>query len=272
MGGKSDFYLSKWYLDFIGPDGETFIFYAATLRWHGFEIRYTSKIEHKPGQATFEKSRFRNVQMPILENDLIRWSDPEFAADGLWRSLSEPIRARLFESQDGYLDWNCYQVNSEVELIFEGRKLKGDGYVEQLISTIFPWHLPMDELRWGRYGSYQNQLVWIEWKEKQNRQWLWMNNLPVIDGRISDNLIEMPHQDSKLLLKKVATLESEKKISSLISKISRFIPGIGNWIPLHFLVADEHKWISKGQIFQNNQLMDEGMAIHEYVDFRKSKQ
>lgn len=265
---KGAFYLNKWYLDYIDPSGEMMIFYAAELHWHTWKIRYTSRIHQSPGQATQEKSRFRNVTMPEFHNQYISWSDPYFEVEGIWKSLADPIQTRLFETPDGYMDWNCYQTKSDVQLVFQGRKLHGTGYVEQLQATIPPWQLPMSELRWGRFGSNHHHLVWIAWQHEQSRLWVWMDNDPVQVAHITDDLIELPHNKMNLQLTKIATIESEKKIASVISKISRFIPGIKKWIPLHYLTADEHKWISRGQLFHDNKLIEEGMAIHEYVDFR----
>jgi hypothetical protein len=39
-------------------------------------------------------------------------------------------------------------------------------------------------------------------------------------------------------------------------------------MPLNFLMADEYKWLSKGQLQANNKTLSNGMAIHELVNFK----
>ena len=63
-------------------------------------------------------------------------------------------------------------------------------------------------------------------------------------------------------------LESEKKISSLVQKLIRYIPGINKLIPVNFLMADEFKWLSKCDFQGDNNTYSHGMSIHELVNFK----
>lgn len=69
------------------------------------------------------------------------------------------IQARIFDSEEGHLDWKCYQPASKVKLKIKDQVLEGSGYAKQLIITIPPWEIPMNELRWGRFGSGENKMV-----------------------------------------------------------------------------------------------------------------
>jgi hypothetical protein len=126
----------------------------------------------------------------------------------------------------------------------------------------------MDELRWGRYGSSENQMVWIELREEDKKQWLWLNGEKMEICIIEDDHISIPEKDIILKLDKGVILESEKKISAVAEKLLHYIPGFNKVMPLKFLMADEFKWLSKGQLQTNGKTISTGMAIHEFVNFK----
>ena len=262
------FHLDKWFLDFTGENGEVMIFYASKLTWHGWSASYTSWLHYDAASGVRLKSRFRNVQIPQKKDDLITWSDTKFGVSGTWKSLANMIQERIFDSEEGFLDWKCYQPYSKVQLKMNDRVLEGSGYAEQLILTIPPWKIPMDELRWGRFGSFENNMVWIELREKENRQWLWLNGEKIENCIIEDEFISMPDKDMVLNLDRGIVLEAEKKIFSVVEKIIRYIPGFKKVMPINFLMADEFKWLSKGELKSHNTILSSGMAIHELVKFK----
>jgi hypothetical protein len=264
-GGK--FRLTKWFLDFVGDQGESMIFYAAKLNWYGWAIAYTSWLNYNRVSGVQLKSRFHHVQIPQIRNHAITWQDDRFGVSGTWEPLAEKIEARIFDSREGILDWTCFQPASKVQLTINGKTLNGRGYVEQLHLTVPPWRIPMDELRWGRFGSDENNLVWIELREKECRKWLWLNGEKIENCSIEDDRISMPGHNLVLNLDRGVVLESEKKIFNLVHKMVRYMPGAGKFIPLNFLMADEYKWLSRGDVHRNDCLCANGMAIHERVTF-----
>jgi hypothetical protein len=266
-----NFHLEKWFLDFVGESGETMIFYAAKLKWHGWPASYTSWLRYDVVSGVSLKSRFRDIQMPQIKDERITWSDSKFDVSGTWNSKSKMIQARLFDSEDGFLDWNCYQPSSKVKLKIGGNLLEGNGYAEQLILTAPPWKIPMDELRWGRFGSAENNMVWIELREKEAQQWLWLNGEKIENCTIEDDRILLNDLDLALNLDRGVVLESEKKIFSVVDKLIRYIPGFNKVMPLSFLMADEFKWLSKGLLQLHVEPIDSGMAIHELVNFKAKK-
>jgi len=185
------FHLSKWFLDFTGDHGEAMIFYAAKLRWYGITIGYTSWLKYDPDSGVKLKSRFSQVKMPVLNDGIITWKDPGFRISGTWKSEASMIQARLFESPEGYLDWKCYQPASKVDLLINNERIAGEGYAEQLILTAPPWKIPMDELRWGRFVSENNKIVWIELRRTEKKQWLWLNGEKIGNCCIEDGKIEI---------------------------------------------------------------------------------
>ena len=263
-----NFHLNKWFLDFTGENGAAMIFYAAKLTWHGWTVSYTSWLRYDASSGLNTKTRFRHVELPQVKDNLLTWSDSEFGVSGTWESLAKMIQTRIFDSDEGYLDWKCFQPASKVQLEINGIVLNGSGYAEQLILTVPPWKIPMDELRWGRFGSGESNLVWIELREKVKQQWLWLNGVKIENCIIEDDHLSMPEKELVLNLDRGVLLESDKKIFSVVEKLIRYIPGFNKVIPLKFLMADEYKWLSKGQLQTAGKTLASGMAIHELVNFK----
>ena len=265
-GGK--FHLNKWFLDFVGASGEAMIFYSAKLTWHGLSTSYTSWLRYDAASGVSLKSRFRNVQIPRIKDNTITWNDTKFGVSGTWISSAKMVQTRIFDSEEGFLEWKCYQPASQVQLSINNNALEGRGYAEQLILTVPPWRIPMDELRWGRFGSDENNMVWIELRKKDKRQWLWLNGEKIDNCIIEDDHISLPGKGLVLNLDRGVQLESEKKIFSVVEKLVSYIPGFNKVMPVHFLMADEFKWLSKGQLQAHGKDIATGMAIHELVNFK----
>ena len=266
-----DFQLDKWFLDFTTEDGQAAIFYAAKLKWRGLTVPFTSWLNCSSSGQITNHSRFYHVNMPEIFGEKIYWADSNFKLAGTWTASRSPLHARLFESPEGWLHWNCHQPASNVQLKMNGQFTQGSGYAEQLIMTLPAWKIPMDELRWGRFVSQAYNMVWIELKEKQKQQWVWLNGEPIDNCEIDDHQIILPAKKLTLLLDQKVVLESEKKIQSVVEKIIRYIPGFNQVVPLHFLMADEHKWLSNGQLQQHGKTIATGMSIHELVYFKPER-
>lgn len=264
---KSNIHLNKWYLDFHGNNGETAICYAAKLTWHGFTVNYSSFIHKLPGEEVTTKTHFRNAQLPLKKENVITWQDDKLQVEGTWEAAAKPIESRLYDSENGYLDWKCFQPASRVDLNLNGRILKGNGYAEQLILTTYPWHIPMNHLRWGRFHTQDDAMVWIEIREKDKKQWLWLNGKNIPNCNIEDHEISSKEENFILKLDRQGILESEKKIYQVVEKLLKFLPGFNKIMPVKFLMADNHKWLSKGEFKKANSEITEGTAIHEWVNF-----
>jgi len=264
---KKEFYLNKWFLDFVSESGETLIFYAAELTWKKFKVPYTSWLHYNKSSGIKQGARFRNLNFPEINETSINWKDKKFEISGKWEALSVPLNAKLFDSDEGFLDWNCLQPIANVEIEFKGKIYKGYGYVENLKLTVAPWKIPMQELRWGRFLSTEFQIVWIEIKDVSKQQWLWINGERIDNVVIDDNYLAISSKNIRLEMDRAVVLESGKKIMEVVKDIINFIPGFNKAMPIKFLTADENKWLSHGKLFQNNELVADGWAIHEYVNF-----
>ena len=220
-----------------------------------------------PGEEIKVSSHFRNVQLPLRKDEVITWADDNLEVKGNWKATLNPIECRIFDSEKGYLDWYCFQPRSDVELRINNRNLKGNGYAEQLILTALPWHIPMNELRWGRFHSLHETMVWIELRKEDRKHWFWLNGESILDGTIEDDQVLSSKKNFLLKLDRKVVLESEKKIYKVVEKLLHYLPGIKKVMPLKFLMADNHKWLSKGEFQKNNSGIYHGLAIHERVDF-----
>lgn len=265
-------HIDKWYLDFIGENGETMIFYAANLSWHGITVPYTSWIRFQPHSGLHRKTRFHHVTMPELNSDKIKWKDLKNHVSGTWNLDGTPLFSRLYESSSGYLDWNCLQPRSQVYLEINGRGMSGMGYAEQLISTVPPWKIPIQELRWGRFGSRDAYAVWIEIKGEEKLQWTYLNGKRIDKAKVNENQISFPKKSVIINLDRSESLESEKTIFKVAEKLVKYIPGFNKVIPVHFLMADNNKWLSNAQLRTLEGKIIDGVAIHELVDFKLNKE
>jgi len=263
----SNFHLNKWFLDFIGNNGETMIFYSAILSWKGFAVHYASWIHYSPKNGVKVKSHFINTQTPKIKGNEITWQDDKFKVSGVWKSTTNQLKSRIFDSEEGYLDWNCFQPASIVKLIINGNVIEGKGYAEQLILTTYPWHIPMNDLRWGRFHSVNDTLVWIELQKENKKQWVWLNGEKITDCKINDDHISITEKKIMLKLDCDIALESEKKIFHVVEKLLRHLPGFNKLMPYQFLMAKNHKWLSNGELQKNDNTIINGKAIHEWVNF-----
>ena len=200
---------------------------------------------------------------------MISWKDSTLKVKGNWQANSLQLKAELYASTEGCLQWNCFQPSSIVKVKFNNTELHGRGYVEQLLMTVEPWKIPMNELRWGRFVSDKDYLVWIEIKSDDLKQWVWYNGEKINDAGITENEITLLSKNIQLKLSNRQVIESENKISQVVKKLLRYIPGFNRLIPLNFLSSREYKWVSNGILYIDGLPASEGWTIHELVDFKK---
>lgn len=265
---KGHFYLDKWFLDLVTNDGDAFIFYTAKMRWHKITIPFKSLISQTIRNGTEHKKRFYNADLPVNEKDQISWSDKAFKIKGEWNAVAKPIYEKIYDSPEGYLQWNCFQPASSVKVRMNGKEITGWGYAEQLILTIEPWKMLMDELRWGRFVSGQNSCVWIQIKGQEQNQWVWLNGKKINRAVISDDGVTIKDESIHLDIRENRDTGTVSNITEVIKKLTRFIPGFNRLMPLNFLMAKENKWIGKGSLYKEGLLECEGWVIHERVDFK----
>ena len=134
------FKLSKWYLDVITEDGSAFIGYAARLEWGPLRVAYGATLLALSGAAVIERVTLRPTPDPREAGDEISWACPPLGVEGSWRPLAPPVRRRLFEDQEGAVDWDCRMPAATVEIQLPGRHLAGLGYALRVLAQSYAGH------------------------------------------------------------------------------------------------------------------------------------
>lgn len=230
---RSRFHLSKWYLDCVSGGGEVFLAYCAELRWRALHLRYA----HVLGKS----SSLREVPAPVWNDGVLEWNAPALGVSGKWRALDPPIEETLF---DGGCQWRCLAPRARADVSVGNDFLHGLGYAEHLTLTVPPWRLGIKELRWGRFLSETDSLVWID-ALPAPRGLRWHNGV-----RGGDEL-KLEIQD-RAVLRQGALAETALSI----------IPNVRKLFPKSVLGLGESKWLSRATYAGR-----EGWAIHEVVEW-----
>ena len=85
------------------------------------------------------------------------------------------------------VDWHCVLPRGPVS----AGAFNGLGYAEHLRLTIPPWRLPIRTLRWGRFLSPRNSLVWIDWQGGFTSRTLFLNGRPAVAVALDDEAIAL---------------------------------------------------------------------------------
>lgn len=269
MPATPPFHLKKWYFDGIDASGRTMIAYSADLHWRGIHIPYSSYLYYgEPGDIRSE-SRFTQAGLPDALPGAIQLTYKGLPLTGQWQAASNGLDQRLYEGEDGYLDWHCRLPAGQCHIqLGQEPPLTGWGYVELLEMTLPPWRLGIRELRWGRFADPEWPLVWIEWLGEPNRRWVFANGQLFRDeGTVSENLVQAQNHSWSLRLENPVVLEDKEKMKEVFQSLAAFIPGIDRLAPLRFIQATETKWRSEGVLHRPGHADRKGWVIHELVKF-----
>lgn len=264
MSAKPDFSLRKWYLDCVADNGDTCIGYSAALQWKAFTIHYSSITTTRGNSETKTKTSLGESSFPRMTDRRINWSSKALNLVGTWTPISKPIQQRLYDSPEGMVTWSCVQPRSKVDIsIGTNEHIEGLGYAELLELTIKPWQLPIEELRWGRFLSERDALVWIEWRGPSPLSVVFHNGKQMHDASITDDQVAIDGDRTVLKL----TERTELRKGVLVSTALSAIPGIESIVPARMLHTYECKWRSKGVLSTDAAFPSTGWAIHEIVRF-----
>lgn len=125
--------------------------------------------------------------------------------------------------------------------------------------TIPPWRLPFEELRWGRFLSAEDALVWIHWRGAHSLNLTFHNGTSVEHASLTDD--ELVAGEMSLALDRGTVLRE----GALVETALNAVPGIQRLFPLRILRAHECKWLSRGVLKKPEAEPSAGWAIHEVV-------
>lgn len=256
--------LIKWYMDFISDEGETWLGYAAKLNFMGLPLGYSAILKgdmKEPFTARYSlKSRF-----PEQYQNNYQWNASYFNCKMQWQGVEELISSpvQLWESEDGGVLWHNQLPRAEAQLQFEGKSYRGLGYVECLTMNLPPWKLPIKILRWGRFVSGNKALVWIHWilKDKSERQWLFLDGIPVECMENKKNFIRW--EDGTLEIYEGQIIREGLLKDTAFSQT----PFLKILFPKSVLHINEYKRLASGELRLTSGKVYKGWIIDETVSF-----
>lgn len=261
---EPQFLLSKWYLDGVSDEGDVFIGYAATLRWRALVIHYSSVLQRQHNETTRVNTSLQNWSAPVVEGTSVHWSSHPLGVDGIWNAAARPIELTLLESDAGSIEWRCLQPRARCQISLGAEhRLSGLGYVEHLRMSIPPWRLPINQLRWGRFLSNSDALVWIDWRGVSSVTIAFRNGEQIDHSLITDREVLLDGGSICLRLEESQVLRKGPLVGTALS----VIPGIQKRLPIRTLRSYECKWLSRGSLREQRAELCSGWAIHEIVSF-----
>ena len=267
VSGMPAFVLSKWYLDCVTGAGDTSIAYTGIVNWGPVRLRYASLLESTAGAVKTRQS-LRTQRAPEIQDGSLRWRSAGLKIEGEWQSGSSPISETIFETSAGSIAWHCLMPRAQARISERlGRgyaERLGYGYAERLDMTIAPWKLPIRTLRWGRFATASDWIVWIDWLGDFTRRIVYWNGRSVPAVRLEDRQIQF-QDGARLTMDRSLVLREGPLGATALSAI----PGVRDTFPARLLKVNESKWRSRARLERLGAPTVEGWAIHEKVEWPK---
>lgn len=255
------FRLSKYYLDCVNERGEALIAYWAELRWRRLGVRYATIMIFSGGRLC-ETSSLRGGPAPQYADGSLAWTCKPLGASGVWEGGGQPsIERVLYRRGEGSIRWRCIQPLAKASVRICEHQIQGMGYTEEILLTLAPWDLPLEELRWGRAHFPGRSVVWIDWKGPEPRKLVFVDAMEADGVRLSDDFISTSKIRVSLVGRKV--LREGPVGGTSVGNV----PGVRQALARHGLLLDEHKWLSSATLEDGSTTLH-GNAIHEVVKWR----
>ena len=256
------FALSKWYFDCVAEDGRTFIAYLAKLRWKSLSIHYQSSLLLSDGEEMQTRFSLRSAPPPSVSSPALTWKSSPLRIEGTWIAMEPPVRATILDSEAGTIEWHCLQPRATAGVrAGEAAAICGLGYAEQLHMTIPPWRLPLKELRWGRFLSETDSLVWIDWRGPYSKQVVFLNGAQAQAESITEQQVVLKDRVAILDFEESFVLREGVLAKTVLSKI----PNVQKLFPRSVLGIRECKWRSRAALRRSGMPDTRGWTIHEVV-------
>ena len=251
------FHLSKWYLDCVTDPGDTSIVYTGTVHWGPSRLHYSSLLE-SASQSISTRHSLRRQTQPIIDHSSLRWQSKALKIDGEWQAGSREIRCTIFSCDTGSIEWHCLMPRALVRI----RDRSGLGYAEHITMTVAPWKLPIRTLRWGRFESPSDWIVWIDWLGEFTRRLVYWNGQVAEVELLEDSEIEF-RDGARLTMDRSLVLREGPLGKTVLSNL----PGVRDTFPARLLRVSECKWRSRARLLRPGASPVEAWAIHERVDW-----
>ena len=253
------FSLVKWYMDCITDLGDAVILYCAELRWRGLHAAYSSVLS-VDGRSVESHASMTRYRLSSAGGEILV-ELPRLGVSGRWEASAAPFQYTVYEDASGSVLWNCLQPRASVHLRIGNRELAGLGYAECLTVTLPPWQLPMSQLRWGRFVSPEDSLVWIDWQGPYSTSFAVHNGDRCETLSVSDS--EVALRDASLRMEESFPLRAGRLGSTILPGA----PALRKLLPRSLFNIEEHKWRSRGILSAQGRVSN-GWAVHEVVHWK----
>jgi hypothetical protein len=258
MTQPTPFKLVKWYMDCVTDEGEVAILYCASLNWRGLSAGISNLLTAH-GQVVEAHTSVSGYSLTQTSNS-IQVTCHKLRASGQWKAISEPFEQTIYQDSSGSVLWSCLQPAAQAAVHTATGDFTGLGYAECLILTIAPWHLPLRQLRWGRFVSDHHSLVWIDWQGDHTTRIARLNSAPA--QLLTATESEVSVEGANLYIGAGMPLRT----GPLNQTILPGAPALAKLFPNSVFNIRERKWRSRGTLTTPNGA-SEGWVIHEVVDW-----
>lgn len=256
------FALTKWYIDCVDAQGRSAIIYWSRIAWRGLAFSIHSLTIHEPGADPVSRSSVADAPPPVRHNQQVIWRSEGLRCDVRMEAHIDPFAVRLFESRDGTLDWRCEAAAARVTCSVPGHApIDGAGYAECLTTSVRPWRLPIEELRWGRWigEDATRSIVWIDWRGPHPLTHVFVDGVPQAGSSVTDEGVTT---DAMTLTLSEHRRLHERSLGALVAPLAP----LARLIPTAWLAVRDCKLRSTGTVATSDSVRT-GWAIHEYVRF-----
>jgi hypothetical protein len=254
------FQLKKSYLDLTDKEGNCFIVYQAEIRSFLLKLTYSGLISCGSGTTASELSSIRRNHV-LTEGRTIALSNNGLNLAGRWGpSLCNKRAFAWYEPGTGRLEWSCHHPKAATMIRLNGKSFRGYGYAETITMNFKPSRLPLSELRWGRFLSRDNVVIWIEWKGRQPLNLVFHNECEHHDAMISENGLSFGNNEFRLRFTDPVSVRSGK-----LESVVRHIPVLRLLFRKSILNSVEKKFKSPTILEKNNMVLDSGWSLYETV-------
>ncbi len=243
-------------MDCINDAGDAAILYCASVRWHSIHLNYGSVVYKSETDALCQTSLGR-FQVDVKDRR-IGVELPGLKVIGEWNAASAPVEQTVYKGSTGSVHWNCMQPGSLAWIRIGDHEFAGLGYAECLTLTVPPWQLPMRTLRWGRFVSAEDALVWIDWQGPYSTSFAFLNGRKLKLHQVSES--KLTADGATLCIRDSAPIRT----GQLSRTILPAAPALGKIFPHSLFNIEEHKWRIRGVLDADGHRA-EGWVIHEVV-------
>ena len=260
---NSNFYLNKWYLDCVNASGDLLIVYTASLKWRLLPLHLVSRLSMHNGLINQTTSMALRDQSPQGTDNKLHLHIPALKIEGSWIARMPAVSKTLLETDRGQITWHCLQPSSDAHLVKTPTgPMTGVGYAERLEMTLAPRELEIKELRWGRFTSVSDAVIWIQWIGADPRTFVIHNGMEMPGAEITGQEIRLGN-GLGLNVTEPITLRSGQLNETVLTAF----PFVRKFLPADIPRIHETKWRCRGVLKRGDLVLAQGWIIHEVVHF-----